>query len=203
MPAGQLAQTIASHGLSCTQLAPSKAIAGLKSELGQLNSDMARRIGRAFQDNGVQIAVIGCYVNPIHPDHPTRRRLLDLFKEHLQYARDLSCGLVALESGSVRADYGPDPRNGGEEAFQESLASIAELVEEAERWGITVGLEAVSSHVVSTPGRMQRMLQSVASNNLQVVFDPVNLLSEDNWREQERVIGARKHQLTALDREVF
>ena len=36
---------------------------------------------------------------------------------------------------------------------------------------------------------MKRMLDSVASHNLQVVFDPVNLLSHDNWHEQERVIG--------------
>jgi len=33
------------------------------------------------------------------------------------------------------------------------------------------------------------MLDSVASNNLQVVFDPVNLLSIVNYHEQERIIG--------------
>jgi hypothetical protein len=33
------------------------------------------------------------------------------------------------------------------------------------------------------------MLDTVASNNLQVVFDPVNLLSLENHHEQERVIG--------------
>ena len=33
------------------------------------------------------------------------------------------------------------------------------------------------------------MLDEVGSNNLQVVFDPVNLLSPDNYHEQERVIG--------------
>ena len=33
------------------------------------------------------------------------------------------------------------------------------------------------------------MLDTVASNSLQVVFDPVNLLSLENHREQERIIG--------------
>ena len=36
---------------------------------------------------------------------------------------------------------------------------------------------------------MKRMLESVASNNLQVVFDPVNLLSLENHRKQERIIA--------------
>ena len=142
-----------------------------------------------FTSHGVQIAVLGCYVNPIHPDPMTRKSLLGLFKEHLRYARDFGNGLVALETGSVNADYSPHPENHGETAFQQSLASIAELVAEAEKFGVIVGIEAVTSHVVSTPQKMRRMLDTVASNNLQVVFDPVNLLSLENHHEQERVIG--------------
>jgi L-ribulose-5-phosphate 3-epimerase len=154
-----------------------------------LNPGLAFEIGEAFQKHGVQIAVLGCYVNPIHPDPTTRRSLLGLFKEHLRYARDFGNGLVALETGSVSADYSPHPDNHGEPAFQQSLASIAELVAEAEKFGVIVGIEAVTSHVVSTPQKMRRMLDTVASNNLQVVFDPVNLLSLENHHEQERVIG--------------
>jgi len=90
-----------------------------------------------------------------------------------------------LETGSVNADYSPHRDNHGETAFQESLASIAELVAEAEKFGVHVGIEAVTSHVVSTPAKMRRMLDAVASNNLQVVFDPVNLLTADS--RQERV----------------
>jgi len=32
------------------------------------------------------------------------------------------------------------------------------------------------------------MLDTIPSPNLQVLFDPVNLLSKDNWQEQDRVI---------------
>ena len=173
----------------CTHLAPSKAIAGLPLKPGILNPGVAFEIGEAFRQHGIQIAVLGCYVNPIHPDPTTRNSLLGLFKEHLRYARDFGTGLVALETGSVNADYSPHPENHSETAFQQSLASIAELVEEAERCGVIVGIEAVTSHVVSTPQVMKRMLETVASNNLQVVFDPVNLLSLDNHHQQERVIG--------------
>lgn len=189
LPAGELAAKIAAKKMVCAQLAVGKAIAGIDLKPGLLNPGLAFDIGEVFRTRGVQIAVLGCYVNPIHPDPATRRSLLGLFKEHLRYARDFGNGLVALETGSVNADYSPHGENHGENAFQESLASIAELVAEAEHFGVCVGIEAVASHVVSTPQKMLRMLDAVASPNLQVVFDPVNLLSLENHTEQERVIG--------------
>lgn len=189
LPAGELAAKIAAQNLVCAQLALGKAIAGLNLKPGILNPGLACAIGEAFRQQGVQIAVLGCYVNPIHPDPATRKALLGLFKEHLRYARDFGSGLVALETGSVNADYSPHPDNHSEAAFQQALASLAELAAEAENFGVIVGIEAVASHVVSTPQKMRRMLDAVASNNLQVVFDPVNLLSAENFHAQERVIG--------------
>jgi sugar phosphate isomerase/epimerase len=189
LPAEELASKIAASELSCVQLAVGKAIAGITLKPGLLNPGLAFDIGEAFHRHGLQIAVLGCYVNPIHPDLSARRSLLTLFKEHLRFARDFGCGLVALETGSTNADYTPHPDNHGEAAFQDSLLSIAELAAEAERFGVLVGIEGVASHVVSTPRKMRRMLDEVGSANLQVVFDPVNLLTTENHSEQERVIG--------------
>ena len=189
LPAGDLAAKIAATQMVCTQLAPGKAIAGLNLKPGILNPGLAFAIGEPFRKHGVQIAVLGCYVNPIHPDPQTRKSLLGLFKEHLRYARDFGNGLVALETGSINADYSPHPGNHSEATFQQSLASIAELVAEAEQCGVIVGIEGVASHAVSTPQKMRRMLDAVASNNLQVVFDPVNLLSLENHADQERIFG--------------
>ena len=189
LPAGELAEKIAAKNMVCAQLAPGKAIAGLNLKPGILNPGLAFEIGQAFHKHGVQIAVLGCYVNPIHPDLATRKSLLGLFKEHLRCARDFGNGLVALETGSVNADYSPHPENQTEAAFQQSLASIAELVAEAEQCGVIVGIEGVASHPVSTPQKMRRMLDAVGSKNLQVVFDPVNLLSLENYHDQERIIS--------------
>ncbi len=189
LPAGDLAARIAAQQLVCAQLAPGKAIAGLALKPGVLNPGLAWGIGEAFRTQGVQIAVLGCYVNPLHPDLATRRSLLGLFKEHLRHARDFGNSLVALETGSINADYSPHPDNQSESAFHQSVTSIGELVAEAERWGVRVGIEAVAHHAVSTPQKMRRMLDAVGSDNLQVVFDPVNLLTQENYREQERIIG--------------
>jgi sugar phosphate isomerase/epimerase len=189
MPAEELAARIAAGGFSCVQLALNKAVAGLDLQAGDLNADLARQIGGAFARHGVGVEVLGCYVNPIHPDLKTRAALLQFFKDHLRFARDFGCGIVALESGSVNADYSPHPANHGEEVFQIMLASISELVAVAENFGVIVGLEAVTSHTVSTPQKMRRLLDEMASDHLQVVLDPVNLLSPENFRAQSRVVA--------------
>jgi L-ribulose-5-phosphate 3-epimerase len=188
LPAGELAGRIAAKGLSCVQLALSKAISGLDLRPGDLNPGLAFHVGQEFHRHGLQIAVLGCYVNPIHPDPETRNALLNLFKEHLRFARDFGCGLVALETGSINADYSYHRDNHGEAAFRVFLTSIASLVAEAEKWGVIVGIEGVTTHVVATPARMRQVLDTIGSNHLQVVFDPVNLLNLDNYRIQDMVI---------------
>jgi sugar phosphate isomerase/epimerase len=189
MPADELASRIAAQGFSCVQLALNKAVAGLDLQAGDLHGELAREIGCAFELHGVGIEVLGCYINPIHPDLKTRAALLEFFKDHLRFARDFGCGIVALESGSVNADYSPHPANHGEAAFQTMLASISALVAVAEQFGVIVGLEAVTSHTVSTPQKMRRVLDEIASDYLQVVLDPVNLLSPENFRAQSRVVA--------------
>ena len=189
MPANELAARIAAQGFSCIQLALNKAIPGLDLRAGDLNSELAREIGGAFARHGVGIEVLGCYINPIHPDLETRSALLDFFRDHLRFARDFGCGIVALESGSVNADYSPHPANHGEAAFNEMLASIAELVAEAEKFGVPVGFEAVHCHTVPNAQKMRRVLDAIGSKNLRVVFDAANLLSSENFRGQSRIIS--------------
>lgn len=188
LPADELAAKIADKGLTCVQLAVGKAIAGVDIRNGSLNPGLAWTIGKAFEKRGVQIAVLGCYINPIHPDAQTRRQLVALFKEHLRYARDFGCSIVGLETGSVNGDYSPHPDNSSDRAFDHMLATFGLLVSEAEKLGMIVGIEGVTSHVVSTPTKMRIVLDNIKSNNLQVIFDPVNFIDGRNYLQQESIM---------------
>jgi L-ribulose-5-phosphate 3-epimerase len=190
LPAGELASRIAAHGLSCVQLALNKAIAGLNlvPGRGDLTPGLAWNVGRAFARHNVQIAVLGCYMNLSHPDASARAPLVAFFKEHLRYARDFGCGIVATESGSLNPDWSFHPANAGEEAFSLLVPRVAELVEEAQRCGVVVGIEGAAFHVLNSPRRIRRLLDAIRSDNLQVVFDPVNLLSPANYRDQDRIL---------------
>jgi len=183
-----MAERVAGRGLSCIQLTLPEAIEGLDGAPGRLNPGMASYIGEAFRRKGVQIAVLSCYINLIHPDPRERRSQIELFKEHLRYARDFGCGIVATETGSLNPDWSFHPGNHSEKSFRRMLAGLEEMVGEAERFGVLVGVEGVAQFVACSPERIRRMLEAVGSNNLQVVFDPVNLLSPDNWQEADRII---------------
>jgi sugar phosphate isomerase/epimerase len=188
LPAEELAARIAAKGLSCVQLAVSKAIAGISLSPGDLNPGLAWHVGQAFQRHAVQIAVLGCYINLSHPDPTARQPLLQLFKDHLRYARDFGCSIVATETGSLNPDWSFHPDNKTEGAFAALIPTVAELVEEAQRFGVIFGIEGVTTHVLNTPARIRRLLDEIGSNNLQVVFDPANLLSIDNYQDQDRLV---------------
>jgi sugar phosphate isomerase/epimerase len=184
-PAGELARRVAAKGFCCVQLAPPKAIAEFETDAGRLSPGFANHIREAMQGHGVQIAVLGCYINLADPDLGARRRQLARFKEYLRYARDFGCSVVGTETGSLNSDFSFHPGNHGEEAFQTVLSSVRELVREAERFGVLVGIEGVERYVISDPRRIRRLLDEVDSNNLQIIFDPVNLLSVENHRRQD------------------
>jgi L-ribulose-5-phosphate 3-epimerase len=184
----KLAARLAGQGLCCAQLALNKAIAGLNLKPGDLNPGLAWEVGQCFRENHVQIAVLGCYINPVHPEDGPRKELLRFFKDHLRYVGDMGGSLVGLETGTPNAAYAPDPRTGDEQTFQALVRSIAELVEEAEAHGVKVAVEAVTHHTISTPTKMKRLLEEVRSPNLVVIHDPVNLISHENYLEQDRMI---------------
>jgi L-ribulose-5-phosphate 3-epimerase len=184
----KLARRVASGGFDCVQLALGKALEGVDFSSGVISDACADEVREAFRSHKVGIEVLGCYINPIHPDLEVRRSLLNWFKEHLRQARRFGCNLVALESCSLNADHSRHPGNHGEEAFAIFLTSMRELVSEAASYGVVVGIEAVTSHVISSPEKLAVLLDEIPSPHLQVVFDPVNLLSADNHLDQQQVI---------------
>lgn len=157
--ADELARRVSSDGFECVQLALGKAIAEVDLNAEDMDERMVAGIAEAFIRHRVRIEVLGCYINPIHPDPATRDSLHGRFREHLRHAGAFGCGIVALESGSLHGDYSPHPGNHGEEPFQQLVRGLAGLVEEAEHCGVVVGIEAVTSHVVSTPEKMRRLLE--------------------------------------------
>jgi L-ribulose-5-phosphate 3-epimerase len=112
---------------------------------------------------------------------------LDRFKEHIRYARDFGCSIVGTETGNVNAEIVYTEDNFSEQPFLEVVESVKELVVEAEKFGVIVGIEGGINHPIHTPQRMKRLLDSVPSNNLQVIFDPANFISLHNYQNQESV----------------
>nr|WP_106783480.1 sugar phosphate isomerase/epimerase [Lysinibacillus timonensis] len=188
LPLEELVNEISSKGLTAVQLALGKSFKELNTSFGSFSPGFAYHFESAFRGKGIQIAILGCYINMIHPDRHARRKELDRFKEHIRFARDFGCSIVGTETGNVNSDIVYTEENFKEQPFLEVVESVKELVEEAEKFGVLVGIEGGINHPIHTPQRMKRLLDEIPSNHLQVIYDPANFISMDNYQHQEEVI---------------
>ncbi|MFC0213452.1 sugar phosphate isomerase/epimerase family protein [Paenibacillus chartarius] len=188
MPLKALVEQLGGYGLDFVQLALAKAIGDIDTSNGKLSPGMANTIAEHFNRHGMRVGVLGCYIDMIHPDPVRRRHDLDRFKEHLRYARDFGTSIVATETSSLTTYRDSDPEAYLERGWQVLKQSVEELAEEAERWGVIVGIEPVAVHTVSSPQRMAQLLEEVPSNNIGVVFDPINLLTADNFAQRGQIV---------------
>lgn len=178
-PLAELVQSLQQHQeLDFVQLALSKAVSDIDTGLGRLNPGLAHHIRTLFQNAGIRIGVLGCYINPVHPDPAARRLEIERFKEHIRFAHWLGVPTVATETGDLtlhEEEYG----------WEILRQTVRELAQEAERWGVNVGLEPVSTHTLSTPEKMRRILDEVPSSVLGVVYDPCNLIDKNDLDTQD------------------
>ncbi len=185
LPLKQLTEKLSGRGIDFVQLALSKAISDIDTSLGRLSPALANHIGEQFHRAGIRIGVLGCYINPIHPDPQQRRHEINRFKEHLRFARDFGTSIVATETADLTTYLSQDSERYEAIGWATLKQTVEELAEEAERWGVFIGLEPVFTHTLSSCDKMVRILDEIPSSNLGVVFDPVNLLPPASVESQE------------------
>lgn len=168
-----LAQGLAGYGVHNVQLALPKSFPNLASGTREINPGMGSYIRRVLASRGVDIAVMGCYMNIVHPDPAERERLLRRFEAYLANARFFGAPVVATETGSVDAGPGRYTEdNFTEDMYQQALASIKRLVAFGERVGTMVGVEPGANHPIYDLETTKRLIDDVDSPYLGIVFDP-------------------------------
>ena len=65
--------------------------------------------------------------------------------------------------------------------------NLAEVVERAEHWGVSMAIEPVWNHIVYNADRAVEVLKAVRSPNLRIILDPVNLLCMENADDREKI----------------
>jgi sugar phosphate isomerase/epimerase len=187
LPPEQLADILAAYAPASIQLALAKALSGAPGP-GGLSPGYARRIRRVLEARNIAVAVLGCYINPVHPDADIREAQLRNFEEHLRFARDFGCVLVGTETGSCAPDCGFHPDTAKNETFDLLCASLERLLAVAEKCGSIVAIEAVADqHTICSIEKMSEVLRRFPSPALRVIYDPVNLIPRAGLAEsQER-----------------
>lgn len=175
-------------GFACGHLALAKVIEEFPTTDEAMTPGMAMYIKNVFAGNQVDIAVLGCYLNLADPNREQLAKTVHRYMAHVRFASWLGCGVVGTETGAPNEEYRFTPECHTEEALQLFINNFRPIVKYAEQMGVVVAIEPVYKHIVCSPKRARRVLDEIASPNLQIIFDPVNLLDEANYGERQAVI---------------
>lgn len=178
-----LAATLHQHDFDCAQLALGKSFPDLVPANGRLNPGLCYRIRRAFEKQDVQIAVLGCYVEPAHPDENERKNGVEKFLEHVRYANQLGAACVATETTLLSMNAGNEKK-----AREWVYQNVSRMVEEAEKFGVLVAIEPVQLCTIQNAEQARKLIDDIGSNNLQIILDAVNLLEPENHEKQDDIV---------------
>jgi sugar phosphate isomerase/epimerase len=197
----QRAQEARAQGFHRVHLALSKVLGEAYGHPAALTSELAEEVVGALAP--LNVAVLGCYLNLAHPDEDVYAGLVERYRAHLRFSRWLGGCVVGTETGNPNAEYRFDPETSHTDAALEGfIRRLAPVVREAERTGAVLAIEPVYTHIVSTPARARRVLDVIASPQLKIILDPVNLLHPLNLPQAGEML-AEAIELLGPDTAVF
>ena len=180
---------IKGQGFNCVHIALSK-VPGFTADTDALNPGYAMYLRNAFRKAELDVAVLGCYLNLANPNQEALKKTQEKYYAHLRFASILGCGMVGTETGAPNESYSYDKEAcHSEEALKTFITNLTPVVRCAEKMGTIIAIEPVYRHIVYDAKRARTVLDTIGSPNLQIIFDPVNLLWTDNYAERDEVIA--------------
>ena len=187
-PLHELIPRIHEQGFTCMHIALSKSIKEFKVDIPAMTPGLATYIKNLCMENHVDIAVLGNYLNLAHPAPEKLAEITDKYVAHLRFASILGCSVVGTETGAVNAEYKYEAANHEKEALDLFIKNLTPVVTAAEKFGQIVAIEPVWKHIVYGPEQARYVLDEIGSPNLQIIFDPVNMLYTGNIDKQDEII---------------
>jgi len=175
------------QGFKCGHIALGKVISEYPTDNGAMTPGLAMYLRKIFAKNDIDVAVLGCYLNLATPDEEALRKNMDKYMAHIRFASLLGSGVVGTETGAVNKDYKYEEANHSEEALEIFIKNVRPVIEYAEKMGVIFAIEPVFKHIVCNPKRARYVLDKIASPNLQIIFDPVNLLDISNYEQRDEI----------------
>jgi sugar phosphate isomerase/epimerase len=175
-------------GFTCGHLALAKVIEEFPTTDEALTPGLAMYIKKVFAKNDMDIAVLGCYLNMADPNRQQLEKTMHRYMAHIRFASLLGCGVVGTETGAPNETYTFTQECHTEEALKTLICNMRPIVRYAEQMGVIFAIEPVFRHIVWNPKLARRVLDEIGSPNLQIIFDPVNLLDISNYQSRQEII---------------
>ena len=174
---------VAADGFAAVQLAYKKCVPGVKS-YADVTPQLVADTVEAGRKHHIQVAVLGTYVELALDDEERRLRNVADFISQLAVCKALGAGCIGTETTNMALQPAGTSRERAQYLLCKSLEAI---LPEAERLGVNVGIEPVSYHSMNTPEATRRILDTMASPALKVIFDAGNLLTADAVQNQAQL----------------
>lgn len=188
LPMKERLEEVRKQDFVCGHLALSKVITENTVDNSALTPGYAMYLKKMFANAGIDIAVLGCYLNLANPDEASLNKIKKRYLANIRFAAHLGCGVVGTETGAPNTAYEYEPACHTEEALQLFIKNLKPIVDYAQSMGVILAIEPVYKHIVCNPRRARQVLDTINSPNLQIILDPVNLLYEGNYQEREDII---------------
>lgn len=174
---------VSADGFAAVQLAYKKCIPGVKS-YDDITPQLVANTVAAGRRHNVWVAVLGTYVELAIDDEERRLSNAADFKSQLAVCKMLGAGCIGTETTNMALQPAGTTRERAQYLLCKSLEMI---LPEAERLGVNVAIEPVSYHSMNTPEATRRILDTMASPALKVIFDAGNLLTADAVQNQAQL----------------
>jgi len=187
-PLEERLKAVQEQGFACAHLALSKVISENSVAESALTPGYAMHLRRLFDKYGLDVAVLGCYLNLANPDSEKLKAIQDKYMANIRFAAHLGAGVVGTETGAPNLEYKFEEACWNEESLQIFINNLRPVVKYAEQMGVLVAIEPVVRHIVCNPVRARRVLDEINSPNLRIILDPVNLLEIYNYEKQDEIL---------------
>lgn len=183
-----LASQAKAIGFDGVQLVLNKAIEGETGLPGTLSKEKAISIQKAFENEGLEIFMMGAYFNPVHSNKQLVQTNIAKFKEHLKYLKDFKGHYVGSETGSYNDDkWTYNPLNRTEEAFLEVKRIFKDLADYAKEVDGNIALEGAYGHCMFEPKALKRLVDEIDNGHVFYTIDIYNYLSLSNYQEYKHI----------------
>ena len=178
------------QGFSCAHVALSKVLPdfAMNDAPLKLTPEYAEQVRRDFSDTAMECAVLGCYLNLADPNEERRKATQEIYRAHLRFAAMIGASVVGTETYANPVSRFSEPAAESEEAFCLFIDSLKTVVRFAEEADAILAVEPVYHHIISTPERAERMLETVPSDHLQIILDAVNLIGPESTGRAQEII---------------
>lgn len=152
--------------------------------------EAAAKIVDCFERNGIEVAAVFGYINPIDPV-PERRKQGDARLETLLTNwKRLGCRNVSTETGTFnpQSPWLGAPENETEEGYVQCRTALEKWAKVAEKAGAVLSLEAYWRNVINSIDRADRLLREVGSPALKLVMDPNNYFRKEDLPKMQPML---------------